>query len=80
MHGGLGAAFFDELSWGYCVSVRTAGPRAGTFGWDGGFGASWYADPARDLTVIVLTQRMFDSPEPPPVHRDLQDAAWAAAR
>jgi len=78
-HGGLGAAFFDELSWGYCASVRTAGPRAGTFGWDGGFGTSWYADPARDLTVIVLTQRMFDSPQPPPVHRDLQDAAWAAA-
>ena len=77
-HGGLGATFFDELGWGYCVSVRTAGPRAGTFGWDGGFGTSWYADPARDLTVIVLTQRLFDSPEPPPVHRDLQDAAYAA--
>ena len=60
------------------MSVGTAGPRAGTFGWDGGFGTSWYAERARDLTVIVLTQRMFDSPEPPPVHRDLRDAAYAA--
>jgi hypothetical protein len=32
----------------------------------------------RDLIVIVLTQRMFDSPALPPVHRDLRAAAYAA--
>jgi CubicO group peptidase (beta-lactamase class C family) len=58
--------------------VQTAGPRAGAFGWDGGFGASWLADPARDLSVIVVTQRMFESPQPPPVHRELQAAAYGA--
>ena len=28
--------------------------------------------------MIVLTQRMFESPDPPQVHVDLQAAAYAA--
>jgi hypothetical protein len=28
--------------------------------------------------MIVLTQRMFDTHEPPQVHRDIQAAAYAA--
>jgi len=78
-HGGLGPDFFTGVSWGFCTSVVTAGPRAGAYGWAGGFGTTWLADPARDLTVIVLTQRMFDSPGPPPVHDVLQAAAYQAA-
>jgi hypothetical protein len=35
-------------------------------------------DPSRDLTVIVLTQRMFESPDTPQIHRDIQAAAYAA--
>ncbi len=58
--------------------MTTFGPRAGAFGWDGGLGTSWLVDPARDLVVIVLTQRMFDDPALPAVHRDLQAAAYAA--
>ena len=76
--GGLGPGFFDGIGWGFCTSVVTAGPRAGAFGWAGGFGTTWLADPVRDLTVIVLTQRMFDSPQPPPVHEALQAAAYDA--
>jgi CubicO group peptidase (beta-lactamase class C family) len=76
--GGLGPDFFTGVSWGFCTSVVTAGPRAGAFGWAGGSGVTWLADPGRDLTVIVLTQRMFDSPEPPPVHDALQAAAYEA--
>ena len=77
-HGGLGPDFFTGVGWGFCTSVVTAGPRAGAFGWAGGFGTTWLADPARDLTVIVATQRMFDSPEPPAVHDALQAAAYTA--
>lgn len=76
--GGLGPGFFDGISWGFCASVVTAGPRAGAFGWAGGSGTTWLADPSRELTVIVLTQRMFDSPTPPPVHDALQAAAYEA--
>ncbi len=71
-------AFLGDRSWGLCQAVQTDGPRAGAFGWDGGLGTSWLVDPRRDLVVIVLTQRLFESPQPPPVHTDLQDAAYRA--
>ena len=72
--GGLLPGFFDGRSWGFCQAVYDSG----AFGWDGGLGTSWLVDPSQDLTVIVLTQRMFESPDPPQVHRDLQAAAYAA--
>jgi CubicO group peptidase (beta-lactamase class C family) len=72
--GGLGLDFFDHQSWSYCQAVQDTG----AFGWNGGYGTSWLVDPARDLVVIVQTQRMFESPEPPRVHRDIQAAAYAA--
>ncbi len=73
-----GKAFLDGRSWGFCQSVVTEGPYAGAFGWDGGLGSSWLVDPARDLTVIVLTQRLFETPQAPAVHRELQAAAYSA--
>lgn len=72
--GGLGPDFFNGRSWGFCQSVSDSG----AFGWDGGLGSSWLVDPAEDLTVIVLTQRMFESPALPRVHRVIQAAAYAA--
>jgi CubicO group peptidase (beta-lactamase class C family) len=63
-----------------CQSVVVSGARAGAFGWDGGLGSSFLVDPARDLVVIVLTQRLFDAPTPPAVHTEMQDAAYAALR
>ena len=74
--GGLGPDFFKDKSWGFCLAVQDDG----SYGWAGGFGATWLMDPARDLTVIVLTQRMFDSSEPPAVHAEFQRAAYAALR
>jgi CubicO group peptidase (beta-lactamase class C family) len=75
-HGGLGPDFFRGRSWGFCQAVLDGG----AYGWDGGLGTSWLVDPNYDLTVIVLTQRLFDTPEAPQVHRDLQAAAYAALR
>ena len=72
--GGLGPDFFKGRSWSFCQAVYSAG----AFGWDGGFGSSWLVDPANDLIVIVLTQRAFESPELPRVHREIQSAAYAA--
>jgi CubicO group peptidase (beta-lactamase class C family) len=73
-----GAGFLDGRGWDFCQSVVTAGPRGGAYGWDGGLGTSWLVDPVRDLAVIVLTQRLFESAHAPEVHTDLQDAAYAA--
>lgn len=72
-----GPGFLHGRSWAFCQSVVTEGPYAGAFGWDGGLGTSWLVDPRRELTVIVLTQRLFETPQPPQVHRDLQAAALA---
>jgi CubicO group peptidase (beta-lactamase class C family) len=77
--GGLHPGFFDAASWGYCLSVVTKGAGAGAYGWAGGFGTTWLADPALDLTVIALTQRMFDSSVTPYSHMRLQSAAYSAA-
>jgi len=51
---------------------------AGRFGWDGGYGTSWYSDPREQLTGILLTQRLMDSPEPPPAMTDFWVAAYQA--
>ncbi len=72
--GGLGRDFFAARSWGFCQAVYPDG----SFGWDGGFGSSWLVDPANDMCVIVLTQRVWDTSQLPQVHRDLQAAARAA--
>ncbi len=72
--GGLGPDFFKDKSWGFCLAVQDDG----SYGWAGGFGTTWLMDPGRDLTVIVLTQRMFDGPEPLAVHAEFQRAAYAA--
>jgi CubicO group peptidase (beta-lactamase class C family) len=75
---GSAEAFLHGRNWGLCQSVITEGPRAGAFGWDGGLGTSWLVDPARNLVVVVLTQRMWETSQPPAVHEELQDAAYSA--
>ena len=59
----------DTRGWGFGMSVfRGIDDRDGAqgrFGWDGGYGTSWYSDPRQHLTGILLTQRLMDSPQPP---------------
>jgi CubicO group peptidase (beta-lactamase class C family) len=72
--GGFGPTFFQGQSWSFGQMVQDSG----AFGWDGGLGTSWHVDPASDLTVIVLTQRMFDGPDLPPMHAAVRAAAYQA--
>jgi CubicO group peptidase (beta-lactamase class C family) len=62
MHGG----------WGFGMAVRTyRGDYApiGQFGWDGGTGATVYADRANQLTGVLLTQvGMSTSDSPRAIH------------
>jgi CubicO group peptidase (beta-lactamase class C family) len=67
--------------WGHMgvyVEPSPEGIPVGAYGWDGGFGTSWFNDPSRDLTVILMTQRFFDSPDAPQIHKDFWRAANAA--
>jgi CubicO group peptidase (beta-lactamase class C family) len=72
--GGFGPDFFVGRSWGFGQQVLDGG----VYGWDGGLGTSWMVDPNNDLVVVVLTQRMWESPETPRVHTAIQEAAYQA--
>jgi CubicO group peptidase (beta-lactamase class C family) len=65
------------LGLGVQVTANPYGVQPGAYGWDGGFGTSWFNDPAKGLTAILLTQRAFDSPDPPSVHKDFWQDAYA---
>jgi len=70
----------NSRGWGFGMSVFTGfddrEAKPGRFGWDGGYGTSWYSDPQTQLTGILLTQRVMDSPEPPRAFADF----WTALK
>jgi CubicO group peptidase (beta-lactamase class C family) len=67
--------------WGYGMAVevepRSGGLPAGSYGWNGGLGSSWLADPRSGRTVIVLTETLFSSPSPPAVHQEIWRAVFS---
>lgn len=79
---GFGPGFFDDLGWGFGVSVITrrgdVAGSVGTYGWDGGMGTVWRTDPREEMTTILLTQRLWTSPSPPNVCRDFLTSAYQA--
>jgi CubicO group peptidase (beta-lactamase class C family) len=70
----------DHRGWGLGMAVtirRTSGSAVpGQFGWDGGYGTSWAADPAEQLTGILLTQRLWDAAGGPNAYRDFWTLAY----
>jgi CubicO group peptidase (beta-lactamase class C family) len=67
--------------WGFGMSVVTqphaAGLPSGCFGWNGGLGSTWVADPGSGRSVIVLTETLFSSPAPPALHQEIWRAVFA---
>jgi len=74
--------FADNRGWGFGVSVLTRRDHLynvpGRFGWEGGYGTSWYSDPKEGLTGILLTQRLMDSPQAPAVMSDFWTSVYQA--
>ncbi|HSQ33260.1 MAG TPA: serine hydrolase domain-containing protein [Gemmatimonadaceae bacterium] len=75
--------FFGGFSsWGLGMAVDIGREEIyhspGRFGWTGGLGTTAYTDPANRLIGILFTQRMMDSPEPPPVFTDFWTLAYTA--
>lgn len=59
-----------STGWGYGLGVTNGAPSpavVGSYGWDGGLGSAWRNDTARGLSAVLLTNQMWDSPEPPAV-------------
>ena len=52
--------FFDTYSWGHGLAVQVATNQdtqtPGAFGWEGGFGTSYFVESSRDVISIVMTQ------------------------
>ena len=79
---GLIPGYFDRHGWGYGVSIVTrrddVAAVPGRFGWDGGLGTSWFADPREEMVTILMTQRAWTSPRPPRVCLDFWTSAYQA--
>ncbi|MGH8166802.1 MAG: serine hydrolase, partial [Woeseiaceae bacterium] len=76
--------FFNGHSgWGLgmAVALRQDEPwlTPGRFGWFGGYGTSAYSDPREKLIGVLMTQRLMDSPQPPPTFTDFWMAAYQPA-
>lgn len=50
--------FWEGTGWGFGVSVQTAGPHAGRFGWSGGLGTTMHADPDGSFLVLLSQVEM----------------------
>lgn len=72
--GGMVPGYFTHHGWGFGMSVVTSrdelGHAPGSYGWDGGLGTSWYANPARGTTALLFSQRAWSDPAPPALFRD----------
>jgi CubicO group peptidase (beta-lactamase class C family) len=76
------ADFFDTHGWGFGMSVVTKhiSPTEplGQVGWDGGSGTSWRNAPSEQYITLLMTPRMWISPNPPSRHQDFWTTAYAA--
>jgi CubicO group peptidase (beta-lactamase class C family) len=74
--------FWNNHGWGFGMSVITGrydlAAVPGRYGWDGGYGTSWYSDPKENIVAILMTQRVWDSPSPPGVYLDFWTSAYQA--
>jgi CubicO group peptidase (beta-lactamase class C family) len=50
----------------------------GRYGWDGGYGTSWYVDPEEELVGILMTQRDWDASGAPVVLLDFWTSTYGA--
>lgn len=74
--------FWDNHGWGFGVAIDTAltdlWTTPGRYGWDGGYGTSWYVDPTEEVIGILMTQRAWDATGIPKVYGDFWTSAYAA--
>jgi len=71
----------DDRGWGFGVSMITRrddiSAVPGRFGWDGGLGTSWYADPTEEMLAILMTQRLA-GPSSPGIDLDFWTSVYQA--
>src|SRR5215208_452816 len=74
--------FWESHGWGFGLSIVTRrddlAATPGRYGWDGGYGTSWYVDPKEELVGILMTQRVWDASGAPVVLLDFWTSAYVA--
>jgi CubicO group peptidase (beta-lactamase class C family) len=74
--------FWDTHGWGLGIGLVTApdaiSQRQGRFGWWGGFGTSFWCDPATDTVALLFTQRMMASADDAALGNEFLRCALAA--
>ena len=70
-----GAAILGRgRGWGFGISMVVSksdeGLPVGAYGWNGGLGTTWIADPNARKAALLMTQTLFTSPTPPAVHQE----------
>lgn len=77
-----GPILHDGRGWGFGLAVFTNpssdGRSVGAFGWEGGLGTSWGADPAEGLTAMLFTHRAWESAEGPELYREFWTTVYGA--
>jgi CubicO group peptidase (beta-lactamase class C family) len=72
----LGADRGWALGMSVVVKKGAEGLPAGAYGWNGGLGTSWAADPQSGRTALLLTNTLFTSPVTPAVHQEFWRSLW----
>lgn len=71
--------FWEGRGWGFGLTIITGADEVsaapGRFGWDGGYGTSWYADPGAGMTAVMMSQRLIP---PETMHSDFWRAVYQA--
>jgi CubicO group peptidase (beta-lactamase class C family) len=79
---GFWPGYFDTISWGFGLWVRTVrthlGTSVGSYGSPGYYGTAWYNDPAEDLTSIVFIQRAHAGDQRLPMWSDIWTSVYQA--
>jgi CubicO group peptidase (beta-lactamase class C family) len=78
---GLVPGYWDNHGWGFGVAMVTRRDdlmSVGSYGWDGGLGTIWRADPGEAMTTILMSQAAWTSPNPPPICRDFWTSTYQA--
>ncbi len=75
--------FWDTHGWGLGISIITTpdqiSPRPGRFGWWGGFGTTFFADPTADVVALLFTQRLMDSADDTKMSEEFLKLAFSQA-
>lgn len=78
---GFFPGYWDNRGWGLGVSIVTGRDDVsavpGRYGWDGGYGTSWWSDPREGLVGVLMTQRS-GFPLLSNVYRDFWTSAYQA--